>query len=103
MPDKQSGAERASRISGCGLDPKFFKWPLAQQLPVCDAVQRDAAGQHEVLLSGDTMRLASHVQENLFGHDLHAGGEVHVTLLQWRFRRAWRTAEQFIETFVGHR
>ena len=50
MPDEQGGAQGAAGVAGGGLDPDVVEGPFAQQPAVGHAVQRHAAGQHQVLL-----------------------------------------------------
>ena len=55
---------------------------LAQQPAVADAVERHAAGQAQVLEAGLAVHRARHPQHDLFAHDLHRAGEVHLPLRQ---------------------
>ena len=52
VPDQLRHAERAAGIARRRLDPEPLERPFAQQPPVADAVERDAAGQAEVLEPG---------------------------------------------------
>ena len=49
MPDEQGRAQRAAGVAGRGLDPEVVERPLAEQPAVGHAVERDAAGQDQVL------------------------------------------------------
>ena len=103
IPDEQRGAERAARIAGSRLNPDVIERPLAQDPPVTHAVQRDAAGQHKFLQSGEAMRLARHPQHRLLGNQLNACGKVHVPLLETRLGIARRSAEQIMKPPARHR
>ena len=52
VPAVQRGAEGAAGVAGRGLDPDPLERSLAQQHAVGDAVERDAAGQAGVALTG---------------------------------------------------
>jgi hypothetical protein len=95
--------ERAAGIAGRRLNPDIAELALAHDLAVGDAIERDAAGQAEVLLAGLGREAAGQPQHRLFQHHLHGGREVHVLLLQQRGRIARRRAEQTVEARIGHR
>ena len=86
MPDEQGRAERPAGVAGRRLDPDVVERPLAQQPAVGHAVERDAAGQDEVLHAGSRVNVAADPQHDLLGHRLDAGGQVHVPLLEGRLR-----------------
>ena len=74
-------ADRAAGIAGRRLDPDASNSFLAQHLAVGDAVQRDAAGEAEVLGARfPSARAARQPQHDLFGDGLHRGREIHVAL-----------------------
>jgi len=68
-----------------------------------DAVQRNAAGQHEVALLRVAEDVARDCQHYIFGHRLDARGKIHMALLEVRFGTPRRAAEQRVELPVGHR
>ena len=78
--DGQRGAERAAGVAGRRLDPEALERPLAQQPAVADAVERDAAGEAEVLHAGLAVHVPRHAQHDLLGHLLDRRGEVHLAL-----------------------
>ena len=62
------------------LDPDLVEAPVAEDLPVRDAVERDAAGEAQVPLAGLVGKRTGHAQQDLVGDCLHRRGEVHVAL-----------------------
>ncbi len=52
MVDGERDADGAAGVSRRGLDPQALERPLAQQAAVADAVERDAAGEAQVLHAG---------------------------------------------------
>ena len=104
MPDEQRGAERAAGVARRRLDPDVLERPFAQQPAVGDAVERDAAGQHQVLhagLAGAASRPMRSTTSSVTRLD--AGRQIHVPLLERRLRLARRPAEQLVEPLVRHR
>src|SRR5437763_9433411 len=97
MPHEESRAERTAGIAGCRLNPKIGERSFAQQLSVGNTVESDTAGEHEILFTGEAMCFPRHVQNNFLGHHLDAGGKIHVTLFELRFRLPRRSAEQLME------
>ena len=81
----------------------FSNLPVAQHLAVGDAVERDAAGEAQVLLAGLLGETARQAQHHLLDHRLDRRGEVHVALLEQHLRLARRAAEQRVEALVRHR
>ena len=49
MPGEQRRAERTACVAGRRLNPQSLERALAQEAAVADAVQRDAAGQAQVV------------------------------------------------------
>ena len=76
---------------------------FAQQPAVGDAIQRHAAGQHQVSHFGLLVDVAAHPEDDLFGDRLDARRQVHVPLLDVAFGIPGRAAEQIVEPPVGHR
>jgi len=68
-------ADRAAGVAGSGLDPEAIEPSFAQQLAVGDAVERDAAGEAEVLLAGFFLDSPGQLQHHLFGDRLDGGRE----------------------------
>src|ERR1041385_92956 len=62
MPNERSSAQRASGIARSRLNPDVIEWSFAQQPSIGNAVERDTAGQHEVLHFGLT-RSEEHTSE----------------------------------------
>src|SRR6476661_4754056 len=48
VPDHERGAERATGVAGCGLDPNLFEGTFAHDAAVRGAVQRHAASQTKI-------------------------------------------------------
>ena len=46
---RQGGPDRAAGIAGSRLDPNFLEAAVAQHLAVGDAIERDAAGEAEIV------------------------------------------------------
>ncbi len=103
VPGKQRGTQGTARIARGGLNPDVLERALAEQPAVGDAVQRHAAGHHQILgpsgaLPGVTGRLEHHV----LGDPLNTGRQIHVPLLQPRLRLTRRAAEELGEPAPGH-
>ena len=95
-------ADGAAGVAGSRLDPQALEGPFAQQAPVADAVERDAAREAEVLHAGLAVHVARHPQHDLLGHLLHGGREVHLALGERRLGPPRGPAEQLVEGPVGH-
>ena len=102
MPGKQRRAERAARIARGRLDPDVIENAFAQNAPVRDAIERDAAGQTKISLSGFLANVPRHSEHDFLGHILDRAREVHVALGQFRFRLTRRAVKQSVERDVGH-
>ena len=103
MPDRQRGAERAAGIARGRLHPDVLERAVAQDLAVGDAVERDAAGEAEVVEAVFARQRARKPQHHLLGHRLDRGGDVHVERReQFLGRVAHRRAEQVGEFPIGH-
>ena len=103
VPDEQGSPQSAAGIAGGGLNPDVLERPFTQQPAVGDAVERHATRHHEVLHPGLAVQLAPYAQHDLLGHFLDAGRQVHVPLLQPGVRLARRSAEELVESLIGHR
>ena len=77
--------------------------PSRSSSSVCDAVQCDASGEHEVPLARAPEELPGHPEHDLLGHRLNTGRKIHVALGQVGLRGPWRPAEQLVELRPGHR
>ena len=74
-------ADRATGIACRGLDPDLVEHARAQQSPIGDARERDAAGHAEALVAGDLPRVLGRSQHrDLFADLLDRLGEIHVAL-----------------------
>ena len=73
-------AERAAGVAGRGLHPDMLEGAVAQHLAVGDAIERDAAGEAEILHAGLARERAREPQHDFLGRHLDGGGEVHVAL-----------------------
>ena len=82
MPDAQRGAEGAAGIARGRLNPNLIEGLLAQDAPVADAVQRDAAGQTQIAQAGLAPREARHLQHHFLGDVLNRSRKIHFTLRQ---------------------
>ena len=102
MPGEQRGAERPTGVAGRRLDPDVVVRAFPQQPAVGDAVQRHAAGQHQMLHPGLLVHVAAHAEHDLFGDRLDAGRQIHVSLLDVRLGIPRRAAEQPVEAMVRH-
>src|SRR5262249_35571163 len=66
VPEAERDAERAACVAGRRLNPDLLERSLAQQPPVADAVERDAAGEAEIAQTGFAVRERGHLQHHLF-------------------------------------
>ena len=96
-------AERAASIAGSGLNPDVLERTFAEQAPVANAVERDAAGKTEIVRARHLLRRLCHAQHDFLGHHLHRPREVHLLLRQIRLGHARRAAEQLVEGLTRHR
>src|SRR3954463_15889115 len=103
MPHEHRRAKRAAGVSSCGLNPDVLEGTLAEELAVGHAIQRHAAGEHEIAFASLLVNMASHAEHALFGDALDAGGEVHVPLIERRLGLTRRSAEEAVEGLVRHR
>ena len=102
MPDEQGRAQRPAGIARGRLDPYLVERPFAQQTTVGHAVQGHAARHHQALLPRLGADVPAHSHYRLFGHGLNAGRQVAVSLLDPRFGRTRRTAEQPVKAGPRH-
>ena len=103
MPDRERRAERAAGVAGGRLHPDVLEGAVAQDLAVGDAIERDAAGEAEIVEAVLARQRARQPQHHLLGHRLDRGGDVHVERReQFLGPVAHRRAEQIGELLVGH-
>src|SRR5678816_3877345 len=76
--------------------------PRAKDASVADAIESHAAGQHEVLATGEIVRMAGGAEHDLFGDGLNRRRNIHLALRERALRPARRAAEELGETGVGH-
>ena len=103
IPHEKRRAQRPSRIPCCRLDPDVLIEPFTQELTVSDAIECYSAGKDQVFHFRLPVHSAADAQQHIIRHRLDAGRQVHVSLLQVRFRRPGRTAEEPVETAARHR
>ncbi len=102
VPGDQRRAQRTAGIAGRRLDPDVLERPFAQDAAIGHAVERDAAGQAQVVRLELVVNGARQAQHDLLGHRLDGAGDIHLLLRDLRLRRARRRAEQVGEPFIGH-
>ena len=103
VPDEQRSTERAAGVSSRGLDPDALEGAFPLEPAIGDAIQRDAAGKHQVLHAGLRVNIASHPKNRFFGDRLNARCEIHVPLIQIRVGLSWRSSEQLMKSLARHR
>ena len=103
VPYRQRRPDGAAGVARRRLHPDALEGAVAQDLAVGHAVERDAAGETEIVepvLAGERARQPQH---DLLGHLLDRGGDVHVERREQILGRvAHRRAEQVGELPVGH-
>ena len=82
MIAEQRRADCSARVARGGLDPDLVEAPVAQELPVRDAVERDTTRETEVALPGLVRERPRHAQQDVVGDGLHRRSEVHVALAE---------------------
>ena len=82
MPDEQGRPQRPACIAGRRLDPDIVKCPLAQEPAIGHTVEPDSARHDQMPHPGSCSDVAADPEDDLFGHILDAGGQVHVPLLE---------------------
>ena len=95
--------QRAPGVARCRLNPDALERPLAQEPPVADAIERDAARQAQVLGARLAVRGARHPQHDLLADFLNGSRQIHLALCQLALGLARRPANQLVELAVGHR
>src|SRR2546423_317434 len=102
MPAEKSGAQGATGVACCRLDPDFFERTVAQDAAVADAVERNAARQTQLPLPRQVVRMSGYPQHDFFSHRLDRARDVEMALRQFAFRLSPRPAEQTVEGTVRH-
>ena len=103
VPHGIGRADGASGVSGGGLDPNIVENSSAQQFSVRHAIERDAAGHHQILAAGQLSRRAGNLDYDFFGHLLDREGQVHINLGKFRlWLAAWHPEKLFPLRLVGH-
>src|SRR5688572_2435285 len=103
MPDDCSGANGTAGIAGSRLNRDVLERSFTEDSAVCDAVQRDATGETEVLFARFAMQRARETQDDFFGHDLDRSRDVHLSLREGALGLSTGAAEQPVEAMVRHR
>ena len=88
VPDVVRGADGDPGVAGRRLHVDALELGLGTDAPVRDGVQRDAAGEAEVLRAGAPVRGAHEVEVRLLEHRLERRGDVLVVLRQLAARLA---------------
>ena len=61
-----SSADGQSRVARGRLKINLFEWRIIVNLPIGNAIERDAARKAHVFLSGALMQSAQHFEQNFF-------------------------------------
>ena len=91
---KQRRAQRASRITRGGLNEDILEYPRTHQLPIRNAVERNAASKTKIFHTGFFYRRARKFDHDFFGDKLDGCSEVHLALGDRTFRTACRPLKQ---------
>ncbi len=102
MVGGERGAERTAGVAGGRLDPDLLELAVTQDLAIRNAVQRDTAGQAEILGAGLLGERRRQAQHDLLGDLLHRRRQVHLALPHRLLRSPRRLPEQLVELRVGH-
>jgi hypothetical protein len=94
VPHGTCRTDGSAGIAGRRLNPQVVEQPAGEQLAVGDAVERHAAGHHEVAAAGGVARRARQAQDDLLGHQLDGERQVHVRLRELGVRCPSRQAEE---------
>ena len=82
MVGGEGGAEGAAGVSRRRLDPDAGEAPVAQDLAVCDTVQRHPAREAQIACAGLHGDAGGQPEYHLVEHRLDRGGQIHVPLRQ---------------------
>ena len=103
VPSRKSRPDRAAGVACCRLNPDVLEHAVAQNLSVCDAVERDATRKTEAVETVLARECTGKPKHHLFRNFLNRGRDVHMKLRQQIFIRvAHRRAEEIRELLVGH-
>ena len=103
MPHEHRGPQRSAGIASRRLHPNVVERTFAKDSTVPNAVQRDSASHHEVLLARLLLNMSSGQQHDLFGNGLHRSSQIHFTLCDFCLGLAWWSAKQLVELRPSHR
>src|SRR5205085_11998685 len=103
IPSRKTSAQRAACIARRRLNPNILKRPFAQNAPVADAVQSDAARETQVSLARLLVHVPRHAQHRLFDDVLDGARQVHLALRELAFGLSGFAAEQSVKRAVRHR
>jgi hypothetical protein len=84
------------------LHPYLLEAAVAQHLAVCDAIERDAAGEAQIARAGLGGQRPGQPQYRLLGDRLDRGCEIHMDLLEPVFRSPRRNPEQRSKAVIRH-
>ena len=82
MPDEQGRTQRSAGITGRRLDPDVVECSVAQQATIGHTIEPDATRDDQVPHAGLCSNVAADAKDDLLGHILDAGRQVHVPLLE---------------------
>ncbi len=85
------------------LNPDILERPFAQDAAIADAIERHAAGQHQVLHAGARVDMPRTAQHHILGHGLDRGGQIHFALRDARLHFTRRAAEEGVKFGRRHR
>jgi hypothetical protein len=99
---KQRRAQGPAGVARGGLNPQPLEGSLAREAPVGDAVERDPAGEAEVVEPGLRVDVAGDAAQHLLGDGLDGRRQVQLPAGQRRLRRPRRPAEEPLEGRARH-
>src|SRR5262245_57364153 len=67
VPREERSAEGSAGVSGGRLNPDILEGAFTQQLAVGHTIQRDAAGENQILHAGLLVNVTSDAENNVFG------------------------------------
>ena len=103
VPRGIGGADRSARVTRRRLNPQVVENAAREDLAVGHAVQRDAAGQHEVAAAGGRARRARQPQHDVLGDLLDGERQIHVPLRQFHVGSApWHPEQPLPRRLVHH-
>ena len=97
VPDEERDTERPAGVAGRRLNPQILERSLAEDAAVADTVERDAAGEAQVLHPRLLVYVAGTPEHDLLSHFLDGRGDIHIAMRDPRVGFAWRCAEKPME------